>query len=300
MITIPVPPSCLLWPPPLHGRSPGLSPLRWPGGSSPLTGHGGRCFAFLSFLSFLSLSAAGSGVAVGCGVGAAVGAAGGLGVGSGSASGWASGWASGNRPAPSASGGPRRSAPASGSDSSSTGRSDGSLEGTGSDGAGVGSELAPGALGATEAGGPDESGGDESGGVDRRRGRRRRRRGRAGGGRGDRGTGAADGDVAVRTRWRDDSGGQRDGRENEVQEPHGDDQAGALSSCHVVGWAPWRPKRSPPSGPPDGSTEGPRPAPTSPAEPPGGSARQPVTIVGPCPSRGPRQRARRSAPGPSR
>ena len=64
----------------------------------------------------------------------------------------------------------------------------------------------------------------------RREASRRRRcgRGRAG-----------DGDAAVRRPGRrDEARGQRDGREDEVQEPHGDDQTGALSGGHDVQWAP--------------------------------------------------------------
>jgi hypothetical protein len=46
------------------------------------------------------------------------------------------------------------------------------------------------------------------------------------------------GDVVIRSGRRYESRRQRNRRENQVQEPHGDDEACALSGCHDVQWAP--------------------------------------------------------------
>jgi hypothetical protein len=48
-------------------------------------------------------------------------------------------------------------------------------------------------------------------------------------------------DTSVRRSRSDDAGGQRNGREDEVEHPHGDDEAGTLSKSHGLWCAPWRP-----------------------------------------------------------
>jgi hypothetical protein len=64
------------------------------------------------------------------------------------------------------------------------------------------------------------------------------------------------GDAAVGSGRCDEAGGQRNGREDQIQEPHGDDKACALSGGHDVQWAPSASDRSPLFGPFDGSTGG--------------------------------------------
>ena len=65
----------------------------------------------------------------------------------------------------------------------------------------------------------------------------RRRRGRGREGR-DRWSGAPEGDPVGWAGRCHDPGSQRDGRETEVEKPHGDDQTGALSGGHDVQQAP--------------------------------------------------------------
>ena len=104
------------------------------------------------------------------------------------------------------------------------------------------------------------------GGRCRRARRRQRGHGRGGGG----------GHVAGRSRRGDETGGQGDRREDEVQHPHRDNQAGTLRGGHGVPRAPWSRRTRPLGGPADGSTRPPaKAAPGPPARPPS------VTRAGP-------------------
>ena len=125
----------------------------------------------------------------------------------------------------------------------------------------------------------------------RRRADRRRRdgRGRRRAGRGD------PGNVGRGSGRSHEPCSQRDGREDEIQEPHGDDQACALSGGHDVSLAPLRPSPDPLSGPRDGST-GDIPCAGPGREQPDRAARRTRIEL----SRAPRPPGRRSAPGPNR